>query len=60
MSSSLKQSCLLTTQTYLPPTVILLPDHYIKYRELNKLSTWFAANVRSLNLSKTNFMVFKP
>ena len=29
-------------------------------RELNKLSTWFAANRLSLNLSKTNFMVFKP
>ena len=29
-------------------------------RELNKLSTWFAANRFSLNLSKTNFMVFKP
>ena len=28
--------------------------------ELNKLSTWFAANRLSLNLSKTNFMVFKP
>ena len=27
--------------------------------ELNKLSTWFAANRLSLNLSKTNFMVFK-
>ena len=29
-------------------------------RELNKLSTWFAANRLSLNLAKTNFMVFKP
>ena len=29
-------------------------------RELNKLSTWFAANRLSLNLSKTYFMVFKP
>ena len=29
-------------------------------RELNKLSTRFAANRLSLNLSKTNFMVFKP
>ena len=28
--------------------------------ELNNLSTWFAANRLSLNLSKTNFMVFKP
>ena len=28
--------------------------------ELNNLSTWFAANWLSLNLSKTNFMVFKP
>ena len=28
--------------------------------ELNKLSTWFAANRLSLNLSKTNVMVFKP
>ena len=28
--------------------------------ELNKLSTWFAANRLPLNLSKTNFMVFKP
>ena len=28
--------------------------------ELNKLSTWFAANRLSLNLAKTNFMVFKP
>ena len=29
-------------------------------RELNNLSTWFAANRLSLNLSKTNFMVLKP
>ena len=29
-------------------------------RELNSLSIWFAANRLSLNLSKTNFMVFKP
>ena len=29
-------------------------------RELNKLSTWFAANLVCLNLTKTNFMVFKP
>ena len=29
-------------------------------RELNNLSTWFTANRLSLNLSKTNFMVFKP
>ena len=29
-------------------------------RELNKLSTWFAANRLSLNLSRTKFMVFKP
>ena len=29
-------------------------------RELNKSSTWFAANRLSLNLSKTNFIVFKP
>ena len=29
MSSSLKQSCLLTTQTYLSPTVTLLPNQYI-------------------------------
>ena len=29
-------------------------------RELNKLSTRFAANRLSLNLAKTNFMVFKP
>ena len=28
--------------------------------ELNKLSTWFATNRLSLNLSKTNVMVFKP
>ena len=28
--------------------------------ELNKLSAWFAANRLSLNLSKTNFIVFKP
>ena len=28
--------------------------------ELNNLPTWFAANRLSLNLSKTNFMVFKP
>ena len=27
---------------------------------MDKLSTWFAANMLSLNLSKTNFMVFKP
>ena len=27
---------------------------------VNKLSTWFVANRLSLNLSKTNFMVFKP
>ena len=27
-------------------------------REFNELSTWFAANRLSLNLSKTNFMVF--
>ena len=33
---------------------------YTLNRELNKLSTWFAANRLSLNLSKTNFMVFKP
>ena len=30
------------------------------YREFNKLSTWFAANRLSFNLSKTNFMVLKP
>ena len=29
-------------------------------RELDKLSTWFTANRLSLNLSKTNFIVFKP
>ena len=29
-------------------------------RKLKKLSTWFAANRLSLNLPKTNFMVFKP
>ena len=29
-------------------------------RELDKLSTWFTANWLSLNLSKTNFIVFKP
>ena len=29
-------------------------------RELNKLSTWFAADRIFLNLSKTNFMVLKP
>ena len=28
--------------------------------ELNKLSTWFKANKLSLNLKKTNFMLFKP
>ena len=28
--------------------------------ELNNLSTWLAANRLSLNLSKTNFMVFEP
>ena len=28
--------------------------------ELNKLSTWFKANKHSLNLKKTNFMLFKP
>jgi len=28
--------------------------------ELNNLSAWFAANLLSLNLSKTYFMVFKP
>ena len=28
-------------------------------RELNKLSTWFAANQLSLNLTKTNFVAFK-
>ena len=28
--------------------------------KLNNLSTWFAANRLSLNLSKSNFMVFKP
>ena len=28
--------------------------------ELNKLSTWFKANKLSLNLKKTNFMIFKP
>ena len=28
--------------------------------ELNKLSFWFKANKLSLNLKKTNFMVFKP
>ena len=28
--------------------------------ELNKLSTWFKANKLSLNLRKTNFMLFKP
>ena len=38
------------------------PVHLINTlnRELNKLSTWFAANRLSLNLAKTNFMVFKP
>ena len=29
-------------------------------RELDKLSTWFTANRLSLNLSETNFIVFKP
>ena len=29
-------------------------------RELKKLSTRFASNRLSLNLSKSNFMVFKP
>ena len=28
--------------------------------ELNKLSAWFKANKLSLNLKKTNFMLFKP
>ena len=28
--------------------------------ELNKLSSWFAANKLSLNISKTKFMVFRP
>ena len=28
--------------------------------ELNKLSTWFKANKLSLNLKKTNFMLYKP
>ena len=28
--------------------------------ELNRLSTWFKANKLSLNLKKTNFMLFKP
>jgi hypothetical protein len=29
-------------------------------RELNKLSNWFSANRLSINLKKTNFMIFRP
>ena len=53
MPPSLKKACLLTSQSKLSPTVTLFVNQYIKF------STWFAANMLSLNLSKTNFMVFK-
>ena len=64
--NDLNNASLLDVILFADDTNLFISHNYPAYlndtlnSELINLSTWFAANRLSLNLSKTNFMVFKP